>query len=94
MKMKLVSLNKSKIVYEKVLVVKSVHDSEDSLRKVSEILIKFREFNCSTGYLVFLCNMKLISFFCYMQIVNPMGRIASFCYLLLGYSIRDNLTLH
>ena len=53
MKMELVSLNKSKRVYEKVLVVKSVHDSEDSLRKVSEILIKFREFNCSTGFLVF-----------------------------------------
>ena len=52
------------MVYENVLVVKSVHNSEDSLRKVSEILIKkLREFNCSTGDLVFLCNMKLISFF-------------------------------
>ena len=50
-KMKLVSLHKNKMVYEKVLVVKSVHNSEDPLRKVSVILIKFREFNCSTGYL-------------------------------------------
>ena len=52
-KMKLVSVNKNKIINEKVLVLNSVHNSEDSLRKVSKILIKIREFNCSTGYLVF-----------------------------------------
>ena len=41
MKRKLVSLNKSKMVWEKVLVVKSVHNSEDSLRKVTEMQINF-----------------------------------------------------
>ena len=81
------------MVYEKVLVVKSVHKSEDSLRKVSEILIKFREIICSTGYLFFKFN-KTNFIFCYMQIVNLMGRISSLCYLLLGYSVRDNLTSH
>ena len=82
------------MVYEKVLVVKSVHNSEDSLRKVSEILIKFREFNCSTGYLDFFYVYETNFMFCYMQIVNPMGRISTLCYSLLGYSVRDNLTLH
>ena len=53
MKMKLVSLNKNKMVYGVVSVVKSVHNSVDSLRTISKTLIKFREFSCSTGYLFF-----------------------------------------
>ena len=42
-KSKLVS-NKNKIVHEKVLVVKSIHNSKDSLKKVK----KFRKFDCLT----------------------------------------------
>ena len=74
MKTKLVSNNKNemsftrhknKIVYEKVLVVKSIHNSKVSLKKGWKLQIKFREFDYSTGYSVlFLCFMKLISFLC------------------------------
>ena len=54
---------KNKIVYEKVLVVKSIHKSNDSLRKVWKLQIKFYEFDCLTGYSVlFLCYLTLILF--------------------------------
>ena len=43
---------KNKIVYEKVLVVKSIHKSNDSLKKVCKLQIKFSEFDCLTGYSV------------------------------------------
>ena len=36
--------HKKKIVYEKVLVVKSIHKSEDSLKKVWKLQIKFYRF--------------------------------------------------
>ena len=39
--------HKSKIAYEKVLAVKSIHNSKDLLKKVWKLQIKFREF----GYL-------------------------------------------
>ena len=39
-----------KIVYEKVLVVKSIHKSEDSLTKVWKLQIKISEYDCLTGY--------------------------------------------
>ena len=44
--------HKSKIVYEKVLVVKSIHNSKGLLKKVWKLQIKFSEFDCLTGYLV------------------------------------------
>ena len=48
--------HKNKYVYEKVLVVKSIHKSKDSLKKVWKLQIKFSEFDCLTGYSVlFLC---------------------------------------
>ena len=54
---------KNKIVYEKVLVVKSIHRSNDSLKKVCKLQIKFSEFDCLTGYSVlFLCYLTLILF--------------------------------
>ena len=54
--------HKNKIVYEKVLVVKSIHNSKDSLEKVCKLQNKFSEFDCLTGYSVlFLCYLKLIS---------------------------------
>ena len=54
---------KNKIVYEKVLVVKSIHKSNDSLKKVCKLQIKFSEFDCLTGYSVlFLCYLTLILF--------------------------------
>ena len=54
---------KNKIVYEKVLVVKSIHKSNDSLKKVWKLQIKFSEFDCLTGYSVlFLCYLTLILF--------------------------------
>ena len=54
---------KNKIVYEKVLVVKSIHKSNDSLTKVCKLQIKFSEFDCLTGYSVlFLCYLTLILF--------------------------------
>ena len=52
---------KNKIVYEKVLVVKSIHKSNDSLKKVWKLQIKFSEFDCLTGYSVlFLCYLTLL----------------------------------
>ena len=42
--------HKKKIVYEKVLVVKSIHKLKDSLKKVWKLQIKFSEFDCLTGY--------------------------------------------
>ena len=54
--------HKNKIVNEKVLVVRSIHNSKDSLKKVCKLEIKFSEFDCLTGYSVlFLCYLKLIS---------------------------------
>ena len=54
---------KNKIVYEKVLVVKSIHKSNDSLKKVWKLQITFSEFDCLTGYSVlFLCYLTLILF--------------------------------
>ena len=44
--------HENKIVYEKVLVVKSIHNSKDSLKKVCRLQIKFSEFDCLTGYSV------------------------------------------
>ena len=39
--------HESKIVYEKVLVVKSIRNSKDSLKNVWKLQIKlFREFDC------------------------------------------------
>ena len=53
--------HENKIVYEKVLLVKIIHNSKDSLEKYESI--KFRKFECSTGYSVlFFCHLKLISF--------------------------------
>ena len=55
----------NKIVYEKDLVVKSIHNSKDSLKKVCKLQIKFSAFDCLTGYPVsFLCYLKPISFLC------------------------------
>ena len=46
-----VTKHKNKIVYEKVLVVKSIHNSNDS------------QFDCLTGYsILFLCYLKLVLF--------------------------------
>ena len=51
---------KNKIVYEKVLVVKSIHKSNDSLKMVCKLQMKFSEFDCLTGYSVlFLCYLHL-----------------------------------
>ena len=41
--------HKIKIVYEKILVVKSLHNSKHSLKKMSKLQIKFSEFDCLTG---------------------------------------------
>ena len=74
--------HKNKIVYEKVLIVKSIHNSKDSLKKVWKLQIKFSEFDCLTGYSVsFLCYLKLISFLCYLKL------ILFLCYLLLCYLV-------
>ena len=60
---------KNKIVYEKILVVKSIHKSNDSLKKVWKLQIKFSEFDCLTGYSVlFLCYLTLILFQCYLHL--------------------------
>ena len=40
--------HKGKIAYEKVLAVKSIHNSKDSLEKVWKLQIKFREFDYLT----------------------------------------------
>ena len=75
--------HKNKYVYEKVLVVKSIHKSKDSLKKVWKLQIKFSEFDCLTGYSVlFLCYLKLISFLCYLTL------ILFLCYLHLCYLVR------
>ena len=62
--------HKIKILYEKVLVVKSIHNSKDSLKKVWKLQIKIREFDflarCSGS---FLCYLKLVSFLCYLKLV-------------------------
>ena len=44
---------KNEIVYEKVLVVKSIHKSNNSLTKVWKLQIRFSEFDCLTGFSVF-----------------------------------------
>ena len=54
--------NKKKSVYEKLSVVKSIHNSKGSLKKVCKLQIKLFEFDCLPGYSVlFLCYWKLIS---------------------------------
>ena len=40
----------NKIVYENVLVVKSIHNSKDSQKKVWKVQTKISEFDCLTGY--------------------------------------------
>ena len=76
------------MVYEKVLLVKIIHNSKDSLEKVRKLQIKFREFDCLTGHSVlFLCYLILISFLCYLKL------ILFLCYLLLCYLVR-NPSLH
>ena len=81
--MKWVWLNiKIKIIYEKVLAVKSIHNSKASLKKVWKLQIKFREFNYPTWYSVsFLCYSKRKSFLCYLNL------ILFLCYLLLCYLV-------
>ena len=44
--------HKNKSVYEKVSVVKSIHNSKDSLKQVCKFQINFFEFDCLTGYWV------------------------------------------
>ena len=59
--------HKKKIVYEKVLVVKSIHKSEDSLKKVWKLQSKFSEFDCLTGYsdlFLFETNFIFLLFDC------------------------------
>ena len=49
------------VVYEKVLVVNSIHNSKGSLKKVCKVQMEFSEFDCWTGYSVLLlCYSKLI----------------------------------
>ena len=61
---------KNKFVYEKVLVVKSIHNSNDSLKKVWKLQINFSELGCLTGYSVlFLCYLELISFLCNLKLI-------------------------
>ena len=60
--------HKNKIVNEKISVVKSIHNSKDSLKKVWKLQIKFSEFDRFTGYSVlFLCSLTLILFLCYLH---------------------------
>ena len=75
--------HKNKIVYEKVLAVKSIHNSKASLKKVRKLQIKFREFDYLTWYSVpFLCYSKRKSFSCYLNL------ILFLCYLLLCYVVK------
>ena len=54
--------HKNKIVYEKLSVVKNIHNSKSSLKKVCKLQIKLFEFDCLSGYWgLFLCYLKLIS---------------------------------
>ena len=54
--------HKNKIVYETLSVVKSIHNSKGSLKKVCKLQIKFFEFDNLSGYWgLFLCYLKLIS---------------------------------
>ena len=74
--------HKNKIVYEKVLAVKSIHNSKASLKKVLKLQIKFREFDYLTWYSIsFLCYSKRKSFSCYLNL------ILFLCYLLLCYLV-------
>ena len=80
--------HKSKIAYEKVLAVKSIQNSKDSLKKVWKLQIKFREFGYLTWYSVlFLCYSKRNSFSCNLNL------ILFLCYLLLCYLV-PNLRFH
>ena len=80
--------HKIKMVYEKVLVVKSIHNSKDLLKKVWKLQINFSEFDCLTGYsVVFLCYLELISILCYLKL------ILFLCYLLLCYLERNLIFL-
>ena len=64
--------------------VKSIHKSKDSLKKVWKLQIKFSEFDCLTGYSVlFFCYSKLSSFLCYLTL------ILFLCYLHLCYLERN-----
>ena len=77
-----------KIVYEKVLLVKIIHNSKDSPEKEGKSKIKFREFDCLTGYSdLFFCYLKLTSFLCYLKLTFFL------CYLLLCYLV-CNPSLH
>ena len=57
---------KNKIVYEKVLLVKNIHNSKDSLKKLWKLQIQFSEFDCLTGYsvlfLLFETNFNFMIF--------------------------------
>ena len=56
--------HKSKNVYEKILLVKSNHNSRDSLKKVWKLQRKFREFDRLTVYpVLILCYLKLFHFY-------------------------------
>ena len=80
--------HKNKIVYEKVLAVKSIHNSKDSLKKVRKLQIKFREFDYLTWYSVlFLCYSNRNSVSCYLNL------ILFLCYLLKSYLVH-NLRFH
>ena len=62
--------HENEIVYEKLFVVKSVHKSKDSLKKVWKLQIKLSEFGCLIRYSVLiLCYLKLISFLCYLILI-------------------------
>ena len=62
--------HKSKIVYENVLVVESIHNLKDSLTKVWKYKQKFHEFGCLARYSgSFLCYLKLISFLCHLKLI-------------------------
>ena len=69
--------HKSKIVYEKILVVKSIHNTKDSLKKVWKLQIKISEFeNMLLKKISFLCYLTLILFLCYLHL----------CYLVCDHS--------
>ena len=79
--------HKNKSVYdEKILVVKSIHNSIDSLKKMWKLQIIFSEFDSLFGYSVlFQCYLKLILFLCYLKL------ILFLCYLLLCYLVRNRI---
>ena len=74
MKMNMSFTQHKKIVFENVLIVKSIHHSKDSLEQVKKLQIKLREFDFLTGYSVL--------FYCYIKFLH-------FRFLLLCYLVRD-----